>query len=383
MSTDYYELLGVPRDADTEEIKKAYRRLAMRYHPDRNSESDAEDRFKDVTEAWEVLSDPNKRGIYDRHGEAGLRRGAGGQAPFSGFGSFADAFEVFMRDFGGGGLGDLFGGGGRASNEPRRGSSLKVSVAISLEEAARGAQRALRVAAMQRCTRCDGVGAEPGSGAVTCVTCQGAGEVRLVQRSMLGQFVSVRPCPDCGGQGTQIEDPCGECDAVGRVRANSSIDIEIPAGISSEDYLKLRGRGNVGPRGGPPGDLIVRVDVELHERFERHGDDLILDLPVTFAQAALGFDAEVPTILGRAPLAVPAGIQAGQVLRLRGEGMPRLRANGRGDQLVRVHVWTPTDLSREHREALEALQTVEEAPPEPRRGEDPSFWERVKAAFTA
>ncbi len=383
MSTDYYELLGVPRDATSEDIKKAYRRLAMRYHPDRNSEPDAEERFKEVTEAWKVLSDPDARDLYERYGEAGLRRGEGGQAPFSGFGSFADAFDVFMREFGGGGLGDLFGGGGRATHEPRRGSSLKVSLAITLEEAAHGAKRTLRVTVMRRCARCNGGGAEPGSGAVTCVTCQGAGEVRLVQRSMLGQFVSVRPCPDCGGQGIRIEDRCRDCDASGRVRAEKTIDVEIPAGISSEDYLKLRERGNVGPRGGPPGDLIVRIEVEPHDRFERRGDDLVLDLPITFGQAALGVDVEVPTIHGSAPLAVPSGIQAGQVLRLRGEGMPRLRASGRGDQLVRIHVWTPTELSHEQRQALDALRAVEDEPPEPRRGEDPSFWARVKAAFTA
>jgi molecular chaperone DnaJ len=200
---------------------------------------------------------------------------------------------------------------------------------------------------------------------------------------MLGQFVSVRPCHVCGGQGQRIEKPCRDCDGGGRVRVDRTVEIEIPAGISAEDYLKLKGRGNAGPSGGPPGDLIVAVDIEPHERLERRGDDLILDAPVTFTQAAMGADIEVPTILGEAKLSIPAGIQSGQVLRLRGQGMPRLRAAGRGDQLVRVHVWTPTDLSREQREALEKLAEVEEAPPEPRRGDDPSFWERVKAAFTA
>ncbi len=380
--SDYYELLGVSRDAGPDDIKKAYRRLAMRYHPDRNSSVDAEERFKQVTEAYEVLRDPTKRDLYDRYGEAGLRRGAGGQAPFSGFGSFADAFEVFMREFGAGGLGDLF-GGGRSSHEPRRGSSLKVSVSITLEEAARGVERTLRYAVMQRCERCGGAGAEPGSTAVRCGTCAGAGEVRHVQRSMLGQFVSVRPCPDCGGQGTRIEDRCRDCDGSGRVRAERTAEVEIPAGISADDYLKLRGRGNVGPRGGPAGDLIVRVEIDPHEQLERRGDDLLLDLPITFSQAALGVDLQVPTIDGQARLSVPAGIQAGQVLRLRGQGMPKLRGSGRGDQLVRIHVWTPTELTREHKRALEALARVEQEPPAPGRGDDPSFWERVKAAFSA
>jgi len=382
MAKDYYDLLGLPRDAEPDQIKKAYRRLAMRYHPDRNGEPDAEERFKEVTEAYEVLRDPQKRDMYDRYGEAGVRRGAGGQAPFGGFGSFADAFEVFMREFGSGGLGDLFGGGRGSAAGPRRGSSLKVSLSITLEEAARGVERTIRVAAMDRCGRCEGSGAKPGSTAVVCETCAGAGEIRQVQRSMLGQFVSVRPCPDCGGRGRSV-DPCEACDGSGRVRGEREVDVEVPAGISGEDYLKLKGRGNAGVRGGPPGDLIVAVEVAPHERFERRGDDLLIDVPVTFSQAALGVESDIPTIFGTARLSVPAGVQAGQVLRLRGQGMPRLRANGRGDQLVRVHVWTPTELSREQRKAFEALAGIEAGPPEPRRGQDPTFWQRVKAAFTA
>ena len=382
MSRDYYEQLGVSRDAGTDELKKAYRRRAMEYHPDRNSDPGAEQRFKEVTEAWEVLRDPGKRELYDRYGEAGVRRGGGGEAPFTGFGNFSDAFDVFMREFGGGGFGDLF-GQARSPNQPRRGSTLKVSVTVTLAEAALGARRSLRVSALERCGRCDATGAEPGSTTTTCETCQGAGEVRMVQRSMLGQFVSVRPCSDCGGEGSRGAAECRDCRRTGCVRGDHTVEIEIPAGISSDDYLKLRGRGNAGPRGGPPGDLIVHVEVEPHDRFERRGDDLLLDLPVTFAQAALGDEMEVPTITGQARLTVPPGIQAGQVLRLRGQGMPRLRAAGRGDLLVRVHAWTPSELTRRQREILESLREVEDAPPEPRVGEDPGFWERVKAAFTA
>jgi molecular chaperone DnaJ len=378
MGTDYYETLGVSRAADAEVIKKAYRQLAMRYHPDRNAETDAEERFKEVTQAYEVLRDPEKRARYDRYGEAGVRPGG---APFGGFGGFADALEVFMREFGVGGLGDMF-GGQRARSEPRRGSSLKVSVKVTLAEAAIGVQRTIRVPIMQTCDRCEGKGSEPGSAVRTCPTCQGAGEVRQVQRSMLGQFVSVRPCPECHGEGTRIERPCDACDAAGRVRRDKKIKIDVPAGISSEDYLKLRGRGNHGVRGGPPGDIIVRVDVEPDERFQRRGDDLVSDLPVTFSQAALGAELKVPTIDGEAELTIPPGIQSGQLLRMRAKGMPHLRSNGRGDQLVRVLVWTPTDLSSDQRTALEALADVEVEPPEPRT-DDPGFWERVKAAFTA
>ena len=205
----------------------------------------------------------------------------------------------------------------------------------------------------------------------------------MVQRSVLGQMVSVRPCTACYGEGVEIAVTCHDCRGSGCVRVDRSVDIEIPAGISSEDYLKLRGRGNVGARGAAAGDLIVQVEVEPHDRFERRGDDIVLDLPVTFSQAALGDELDVPTILGQARLNVPAGIQAGQVLRLRAQGMPRLRAAGRGDQLVRVHTWTPSELSRRQRDILESLREVEDAPPEPGRGEDPSIWERLKAAFTA
>lgn len=382
MAKDYYETLGIPRDADAEEIKKAYRRLAMRYHPDRNAEPDAEDRFREVSEAYEVLRDEEKRALYDRYGERGVRGRAGATADsFSGFGSFADAFELFMREFGAGGMGDVFGGRAQARG-PRRGSSLKVSVQVTLEEAARGVERTIRVPTLAECERCGGGGAEPGSEARRCPTCEGRGEVRHVQRSMLGQFVSVRPCPECGGEGVRIDRPCHECHGSGRVRREKKIKIDVPPGISSDDYLKLRGRGNVGERGGPAGDLIVRVDVEPHPRFERRGDDLVLDRPVTFSQAALGAEVTVPTIDGEARLSVPPGIQSGQVLRMRGKGMPRLRGSGRGDQLVRILVWTPTDVGKEQREALEALSRVEDEPPEPGKGE-PGFWERVKAAFGA
>ncbi len=381
MAPDYYEVLGVPRDADPQQIKKAYRKLAMRYHPDRSDQTDAEARFKEVTEAYEVLRDEEKRRLYDRYGEAGLKRGAGAGADFGGFGSFgfADAFEVFMREFGGGGLGDVFGRrGGRRG--PRRGSGIRVSMTVSLEEAARGCERTLKVRMLDRCERCDGSGAEPGTSRVRCPTCGGAGEVRQVQRSMLGQFVSVRPCPECRGEGTRLEKACSRCRGGGRVRKEKRIKIDVPAGISTDDVLKLRKHGNVGPNGGPRGDLIVEVEVEPDPRFERRGDDLIHDLAITFSQAALGHELEVPTIDGSAHLEIPAGIQSGQIVRLRAGGMPRLRAEGRGDLLVRVLVWTPTDLNQAQRGALEALARVEDRPPEPDRV-DAGFWDRVKAAF--
>ncbi|MFQ5679820.1 MAG: molecular chaperone DnaJ [Gemmatimonadota bacterium] len=377
MEKDYYAILGVPRDADADRIKRAYRRLAMEHHPDRNDNPEAEERFKVVTEAYEVLRDEEKRRLYDRYGEAGLRRGGG--AGFEGFG-FADAFEIFMREFGGGAFGDLF-GGASASRGPRRGRSVRVDVKVSLEEAARGTARTIRVKVLEACETCGGSGAEPGTSRRRCATCGGAGEVRQVQRSILGQFVSVRPCPQCGGEGSRLERPCGRCRGAGRVRREKRIKLDVPAGVSTDDVLKLRRQGNVGPDGGPRGDLVVQVEVEEDARFERRGDDLVLNLPITFSQAALGAELEVETIHGSTSLKVPAGIQSGQVLRLRGMGMPRLRGDGRGDLLVRVLVWTPTKLSVEQRAVVERLAALEETPPEPDRHE-PGFWERVKSAFT-
>jgi molecular chaperone DnaJ len=381
---DYYTRLGVEKDSDPDTIKKAYRKLAMEFHPDRNSSPDAEENFKRVTEAYEVLRDPEQRQLYDRFGEAGIKRGAGG-GPTGGFGGFdfADAFEVFMREFGGMGFGDIFGGRASRSSGPRRGGDLKLRLKVSLEEAARGVERSVKIKVLDSCSRCGGSGAEPGTAPERCGTCSGAGEVRQVQRSMLGQFVSVRPCPDCGGAGERILSPCSECSGEGRVRTDRTVQLQVPAGVSTDDYLKLSGRGNAGRGGGPRGDVLVLVEVESDPRFQRVGDDLVYNLAVTMSQAALGADIEVPTIIdGNAMLKIPQGIQSGQALRLRGRGMPRLRDSGRGDQVVRVLVWTPTSLSREERELLEKLREVESPAPEPDT-EEPGFWERVKRAFTA
>lgn len=388
MARDYYDVLGVSRDADEQEIKKAYRKLAMQYHPDRNDAPDAEDRFKEVTEAYEVLRDPEQRARYDRFGEAGVGRGRAGPGAggFGGAFDLGDAFELFMREFGGmgGAFGDMFGGGRRRGGRtgPRRGSDIRVRLSIELAEAARGVEKTLRLKVLDPCERCDGSGAEPGTSPETCPTCGGAGEVRQVQRSMLGQLVSVRPCPDCGGEGVRIANRCQACRGEGRVRQERTLKVDVPAGVSTDDVLKLSGRGNAGSRGGGRGDVLVVVDVEADPRFERRGDDLLMDLPVTFSQAALGADVDVPTIEGSETVSVPAGIQGGQAIRMRGRGMPRLRASGRGDQIVRVRVWTPVDLSREQREALERLAETESDPPAPDRKE-PGFWERVKQAFTA
>ena len=382
---DYYELLGVSRDADADEIKKAYRRLALKHHPDRNDGSkESEERFKEITEAYEVLRDDEKRALYDRYGEEGVKRSARGGFGAQGF-DFSDAIEVFMRDFGGfGGFGDIFGGrrgGGRRG--PERGQTAKVEVELTLTEVATGVTKRVPVHLLEACDRCDGTGAEGGEEPETCPSCGGSGQERVVQRSMLGQLVSVQPCRRCNGEGRVVENPCERCHGDGRVRAEREIEVEIPAGVTSENYITLRGQGNVGPRGGPRGDVVVLLDIADDPRFVRDGADLVHELPVTFAQAALGDEVEVPTVGGSARVTVPAGVQSGTLLRLRGEGLPELQGRGRGDLLVRIVVWTPERLTDEQEEVLRRLREVEEAAPERidranRRG----FWSKVKEAFT-
>jgi molecular chaperone DnaJ len=379
---DYYKLLGVSRGADTDEIKKAYRQLALQYHPDRNQGSkEAEERFKEVTEAYEILRDPEKRALYDRYGEQGVK-GRGGAANFD----FGDAVEIFMRDFGGfSGLEDLFGmrGARGQRSSSRRGQTVRIRLSLTLAEVAKGASKTVRVALLDQCARCEGSGAEPGTAPTTCRACEGSGEERLVQRSVFGQFVSVQPCRACHGEGRIVEKPCTACSGEGRTRSEKEIDIEVPAGVTSENFLTLRGRGSAGPRGGARGDLVVLLEIQDDPRFVRDGSHLVHELPITFGQAALGAEVEVPTIEGAARLTVPAGIQSGEVLRLRGLGLPELNGNVRGDQLVRVVVWTPDELTPEQEALIKKLREVEAPPPaQVRLKTQKGFWSRVKEAFT-
>ncbi|MEJ2207347.1 MAG: molecular chaperone DnaJ, partial [Gemmatimonadota bacterium] len=315
---DYYERLGVSRNAGTEEIKKAYRRLALKHHPDKNEGSkEAEERFKEVTEAYEVLRDPEKRATYDRYGEQGFR-GRPGPGGFGGF-DFADAIEIFMRDFGGfSGIEDLFGGrGGRGpGGASRKGQTVRLRLPLTLQDVAHGVKRKLRVSLLDTCDECGGTGAEPGTSPSVCSVCGGAGEERHVQRSVFGQFVSVQPCRSCGGEGQVIDRPCARCRGEGRNRQEREIEVEVPPGVTSENFLTLRGQGSVGPRGGPRGDLVVLLEVQEDPRFIRDGVDLVHELPITFGQAALGDEVEVPTIEGKARVSIPAGIQSGGILRL-------------------------------------------------------------------
>ena len=382
--TDYYALLGVARDAGEADIKKAYRRLAMQHHPDRvaaGEKAAAEEKFKQITEAYEVLRDPEKRAAYDRYGVAGVRGGAtGGGFGFAHF-DLSEALNIFMRDFGGlGGFDAFFGGGERARRERHRGQDLKVTLELTLDEVARGTTKTMRLRTLDRCTACGGTGAEAASHPVSCETCGGTGEVRRAARSMFGQFVSVSPCPSCAGEGSVIRHPCPKCQGDGRVRAEKTIQIDVPAGVQEHHYLTMRGQGVPGSRNGPPGDLIAVLEIAEDPRFERHGDDLVYDLPVSFAQAALGAEVEVPTPYGNAALKIQPGTQTGTIYRVKGKGLPRLGEGGRGDVHVRVHVWTPAKLTPEQRAALEQLAKVEGAPPgEGRVGR--KLWEQLRQAF--
>ncbi len=374
--SDFYALLGVPRTATEIEIKKAYRKLAMEYHPDRNSAPEAEARFKEITEAYEVLRDPEKRSAYDRYGKAGV--GAGG-----GFGfhhvDLSEALNIFMRDFGAmGGFESIF-GGGRSRSDERKGQDIRVTVRLTLTEVALGVKKSIKIKSPERCTTCHGSGAKTGTRPTTCSACGGSGEVRRAARSMFGQFISVAPCPSCNGEGSLVLEPCEMCRGEGRVRGERSVSVDIPAGVSTNNYLTLRGQGAAGPRGGPSGDLLVMIDIKEDERFERQGDDLIYDLPLSFSQAALGGEHEVPTPYGEESLRVPPGTQPETLLRIRNKGLPVLGQDSKGDLLVRVHVWTPERLTEEQERLFHELAKLEGEPPK----RSPGFWSKLKEALGA
>jgi molecular chaperone DnaJ len=383
--SDLYQVLGVPRTASEAEIKKAYRKLAMEFHPDRNNgDKAAEEKFKEITEAYDVLRDSEKRAAYDRYGEAALRGGArGGFSDFTHF-DLSDALNIFMRDFGGlGGFDAFFGGGQRAQRDRRRGADLKVALRLTLSDVATGTTKSVRLKTLDVCQTCDGNGAKPGSSASTCGTCGGSGEVRRHAQSMFGQFVSVSPCPTCAGEGTVIPHPCPTCHGEGRVKAEKTVQVDVPAGVADHHYLTVRGQGVPGPRNGPAGDLIAVLEIQEDERFERHGDDLLVHLPISFSQAALGGEAEVPTPYGPARVKIQRGTQTGTVYRLRGKGLPRLGESAKGDVHVRVHVWTPTDLNEEKERLLRELQKIEGAPPSAAEKAGRKFWQQIREAFGA
>ncbi len=344
--TDYYEVLGVSRQDSEEEIRKAFRRKAMEFHPDRNKDPGAEDRFKEINEAYQVLSDSTKRAQYDRFGHAGVNGNGGFDRPFDGFdvfGGFGDIFDSFFGD-----------AGGRRARSPQRGGDLQQRVSLSFEEAAFGAEREVDISRVEICHLCSGAGNEPGTKVNSCATCGGSGQVRRTQRSVFGQFSQVSACPTCQGRGSTMESPCSTCRGVGMERRNRKTLVNIPAGVQAGMQVRLTGEGNVGSNGGPPGNLYIQVDVKSHEFFEREEYDLLFSLPLNLAEATLGVEKQIPTLEGdTTPLKIPQGTQPGSEFRIRGKGIPHVNHGRKGDLRVFVDVQVPRKLTSKQRKLLE------------------------------
>lgn len=344
---DYYEVLGVNRDASEEEIKKAYRKLAMKYHPDRNPDNPkAEESFKEAKEAYEMLSDAQKRAAYDQYGHAGVDPSMGAGAGAQGFGNFADAFgDIF---------GDIFGGGGSRRSNVYRGADLRYNMEISLEDAARGVETKIRIPVQATCETCKGSGARPGTQPVTCTTCGGHGQVRMQQ----GFFSVQQTCPKCHGTGKTVKDPCPTCHGAGRVKQHKTLSVKIPAGVDEGDRIRLSGEGEAGVNGGPPGDLYVVVHLKPHNIFQREGGNLHCEMPISFTTAALGGEIEIPTLDGHAKMKIPSETQTGATFRLRGKGIKPLRSSEHGDLMVHVVVETPVKLTERQKELLRELENI-------------------------
>lgn len=362
MKRDYYEVLGVEKSASEDEIKKAYRKLAKKYHPDLNPDNkEAEEKFKEVSEAYEVLSDSQKRANYDQFGHAATDPNFGGGAGAGGFGGFGGGFGGMDFEDLGDIFGSFFGGGsaGRASrNGPQRGKDLEVDEVISFEQAAFGVEKEVNFARVEDCPDCHGNGAKPGTSPETCSACGGSGQVKSVQRTPFGQFATSRPCNTCGGSGKVIKTPCPKCDGKGKVRRKTTVKVNIPAGIDEGQTISMPGEGNAGVRGGRNGDLFINIHVRPHPIFERDGQNVLCSVPVTFVQATLGAEVEVPTLHGKVKMTIPEGTQPGTEFRLRGKGIPNVRTKVAGDQFVKVIVEVPKNLSAEQKEVLEKFASM-------------------------
>ncbi|MGY4690362.1 molecular chaperone DnaJ [Salibacterium sp. K-3] len=366
---DYYEVLGLDQDASVDDIKKAYRKLARKYHPDVNSEEGAEEKFKEVKEAYDTLSDPQKKSNYDRFGHADPNQGFGGAGGGAGdFGGFGDIFDMF------------FGGGGRRDpNAPRQGADLQYTMTLSFKEAAFGKETEIEIPREEECETCDGSGAKPGTSPETCTKCGGNGQLNIEQNTPFGRVVNRRACDRCQGTGQMVKDKCTTCGGRGSVKRNKKINITVPAGVDYGQQVRVAGEGEAGVNGGPPGDLFVVFNVQSHEFFDRDGDDVYCEMPLTFAQAALGDEIEVPTLRGKVKLKIPAGTQTGTNFRLRGKGIPNVHGRGQGDQHVKVQVITPKKLDERQKELIREFSElsgdhqVEE--------QHQNFFEKVKRAF--
>jgi len=368
---DYYEILGVPKNSSADDIKRAFRKLAHQYHPDKNSDDGAAERFKEINEAYEVLSDPERRQAYDRFGHDGETFGRGFDS---------DIFRGF-----GGGLGDIFETffGGTTTrqtrNGPQRGSDLRHHITIEFEEAAFGCEKEIEIHRTEYCSKCQGTGCKPGSSPVKCPECNGSGELRQVQRSFFGQFVSVTTCLRCGGSGQVTSDPCINCKGSKYEEKTRRIAVSVPAGVDEGSQIRMSGEGNAGRNGGGAGNLYVTVSVKDHKLFKRHGDDILYEVPITFPQAALGDEIEIPTLDGAMPLKIPGGTQSGKIMQLKGKGIPHLHGGGRGDQLVVIYVVTPESLTNEQKKLLNELSKTLGPAVMPKKGK--GFFNRIKDVF--
>jgi molecular chaperone DnaJ len=385
---DYYDVLGIAKGAAAEDIKKAYRKMAIKYHPDKNpGDKQAEENFKEAAEAYEVLSNPEKRQRYDQFGHAanaGSANGGYGGGPgmdmndiFSQFGDIFGGGSPFEGFFGGGGGRQ---GGGASGRRVARGSNLRIKVRLTLEEIANGAEKKIKVNKQVVCKTCDGSGAKDKASFQTCKTCGGSGAVRRVTNTILGQMQTTSTCPTCNGEGSQITNKCTTCHGDGVVRGEETITINIPAGVSEGMQLSMGGKGNAAPRGGVPGDLIILIEEVPHDTLKRDGNNIIYDMHISFIDAALGTSVEVPTIDGKAKIKIEPGTQGGRILRLKGKGVPEVNSYNRGDQLIHINIWTPKALNREEREMLEKLQDSPNFKPNPGKNEK-SFFERMKEYF--
>jgi molecular chaperone DnaJ len=380
---DYYEILGVSKGSSQDEIKKAYRKVAMQFHPDRNpGDKAAEEKFKEAAEAYEVLSDADKRAQYDRFGHAGVQgngRGFGG-----GNANMEDIFSQFGDIFGDDIFGSFFGGGGRRGGQRMRGvrgSNLRIKIKLTYEEIAKGVTKQVKVKKHVPCNTCHGSGAKDKGSVQTCTTCGGSGQVRRVSNTFLGQMQTVTTCPACNGEGSVVTAKCGSCKGEGRVYGEETVTLDIPAGVQEGMQLSLGGRGNAGERGGPPGDLIVLIEEEQHKELHRDGLNVAYELHISFSDACFGTSVEVPTIDGRAKIKIPAGTQAGKIFRLKGKGFPGVNSYEKGDQLIYVLVWTPQQLTAEEKAMLEKLNHSPNFKPQPEKT-DKSFFDKVREMFT-
>ncbi len=378
---DYYEILGVEKNVDQTTLKKAYRKIAMKYHPDRNpDDKEAESKFKEAAEAYEILSDEDKRARYDRFGHAGVNQGAGGGGGFT----VEDIFSQFGDIFGGGGspFESFFGGGGgtRRRAGGQRGSNIRIKVSLTLEEIEDGVTKKIKVKKQIKCDTCGGNGAKDSSSVKSCGTCAGQGYVRQIRRTPLGQMQTTTTCPTCNGAGQQVTANCGSCKGEGRKHDSETIEIEIPAGVEDGMQLSMRGKGNAGQKGGPNGDLLINIEEKPHEHFSRDGMNIVHDLFLNFADAALGTSVEVPTLGGRVKIKVPEGTQAGKIFRLRGKGLPSVQAYGKGDQLIHVNIWTPKKLNSEEKDILKKMRDLPNFKPSPGKSEK-GFFEKMKDYF--